>query len=312
MQQQIHNTLEKAWIDAITEKLKNDDWDIFINLLQEILTRLKNFVPNRKDLHERMDASLPCDLIKQMIDHKAIEEEDFRKYFSILLNWVKEFGAPEDDTTVNLTLAKIDNISIKSYAETCPPVLLEINKHVNTIENRLNKMRKRHIVLIGFPGVGKSTIARSLSKFEHIELDELIEHKYDMKLHDILLDKGESNFKKIERSELENVIDKMDQSKLCCVLSPGGSVIYHRDLFERLSKIAVIIFLKTDFNTLKQRTNDFSNRGVCFNNMSIDDWYNHRQTLYNNFCDISIDIDNDNVKSTITNINQKMQQWISE
>ena len=312
MEKQIHNALEKAWIDVITEKFKSDDWDILIKLLQEILDRLKNFVPNRKDLHERMDASLPCDLIKQMIDHKAIEEADFRNYFSVLLNWVKEFGAPEDDKTVDLTLEKINNISIKSYAETCPPVLLEINKHVNTIEKRLIKIRKRHIVLIGFPGVGKSTISQRLSKFERIELDDIIERKHDMKLQDIIRDKGESYLKNIERSELENAIDKMEQSKSSCVLSPGGSVIYHRDLFERLSKIAVIIFLKTDFNILKQRTNDFSNRGVCFNDMSLDDWHQHRQILYNNFCDISIDIDNDNVSSTVNNINQKIQQWISE
>lgn len=57
----------------------------------------------------------------------------------------------------------------------------------------------------------------------------------------------------------------------------------------------IIIYLKTDFNTIKERTNNFTNRGIVFNNMTPKELYDSRDKLYTKYCNLIIDTSNKDV-----------------
>ena len=57
----------------------------------------------------------------------------------------------------------------------------------------------------------------------------------------------------------------------------------------------IIIYLKTDFNILKERTDNFTNRGIVFNNMTPKELYNSRDKLYTKYSNLIINTSNKNI-----------------
>ena len=65
------------------------------------------------------------------------------------------------------------------------------------------KLKKKHIVLVGMTGVGKTTIGRFLSKeisYNFIDVDIEIERATNLKIKDFFKTYGENEFRKIEKS----------------------------------------------------------------------------------------------------------------
>jgi len=74
------------------------------------------------------------------------------------------------------------------------------------------------------------------------------------------------------------------------IISTGGSVIYCKDGIEFLQNSKnIIIYLKTNFEILKKRTENFTNRGIVFNGLTPIELFNERDILYKKYADISID-----------------------
>ena len=85
-------------------------------------------------------------------------------------------------------------------------------------------MKKNNIILIGFMGVGKGTVARAifreLGKFS-IDTDDIIESITKKKIKDIFEDSGEAYFRDLEKQcsvWLEQSIDNT-------IISTGGAFI---------------------------------------------------------------------------------------
>ena len=79
-----------------------------------------------------------------------------------------------------------------------------------------------NIVLIGMPGSGKSTIGVVLAKalgYHFIDSDILIQEKYNKTLSEIIDERGEKEFIKIEE-EVNKSID-VDRT----IIATGGSVV---------------------------------------------------------------------------------------
>src|ERR1700689_4576876 len=107
------------------------------------------------------------------------------------------------------------------------------------------------IVLIGFIGSGKSTIAPLLAKKlekNFVDMDQLIEQKTGMGIDKIFATGGEIAFR-----EAEIAVAKELHNKDNCVISTGGGVIMNEIIIEYLREKSVIIFLKSNFLTSKRR-----------------------------------------------------------
>ncbi|SRR6266536_1502804 len=112
------------------------------------------------------------------------------------------------------------------------------------------------LVLIGFMGAGKSTLARMLSAelgCPLIDLDEEIARIHGT-IPELFATRGESGFRAIEHNELDRVLAGLT---LPAVLALGGGAFMqpaNRDLLERHS--ATVIFLDAPFEVLYQRIRD--------------------------------------------------------
>ena len=117
----------------------------------------------------------------------------------------------------------------------------------------------KNIVLIGMPGVGKSTIGVILAKllgYSFIDTDLVIQHECGMLLKDIIADKGVDGFIETENSVCSGI--RAEKS----VIATGGSVIYGSDAMRHLKNIASVVYLEQDFKVISERLKDIKNRGV--------------------------------------------------
>ncbi len=77
------------------------------------------------------------------------------------------------------------------------------------------------IILTGFMGVGKSSVARHLSHLldcQRVDLDSVIQESEQRTIAEIINTEGESNFRKIETKNLQNILIGNDAK----ILALGG------------------------------------------------------------------------------------------
>lgn len=170
-------------------------------------------------------------------------------------------------------------------------------------------MPKSNIVLIGMPGVGKSTIGVILAKvlgYQFIDTDLVIQKEEGKLLKDIIAKVGPEGF-----IEVENRINASIEAENS-IIATGGSVIYGRKAMEHLSAIGTIIYLSLPFEELEKRLSDIKGRGVVLKEgQTLKDLYYERTPLYEKYADIVIDEKGLNVEETIDKIlnSKEKEQW---
>jgi shikimate kinase len=146
---------------------------------------------------------------------------------------------------------------------------------------------KSNITLIGMPGAGKSTTGVILAKLLSLgfmDTDLLIQVNRKSSLQDIVDKKGHIYLRKVEEKE----ILKINLEK--CVIATGGSAIYSRKAMEHLNSVSTIVFLKVSLDVLKNRINNYNQRGLAkAKDQSFEDLFLERQPLYEKYAEIEID-----------------------
>ena len=82
---------------------------------------------------------------------------------------------------------------------------------------------KKNIILIGMPGVGKSTVGVVLAKvmgYQFIDADLVIQEKEGKLLREIIAEAGPDGFLEVE----DRINAEIEAEKT--VIAPGGSVVY--------------------------------------------------------------------------------------
>ena len=116
--------------------------------------------------------------------------------------------------------------------------------------------------------------------------------KNNATLFELIKKYGDEGFKIIE----ETACLSIPYNKNNIVVSTGGSIIYSDKSMKYMSNDNnIIIYLKTNFNILKERTDNFTNRGIVFNNMTPKELYDSRDKLYTKYCNLIIDTTNKDV-----------------
>ena len=144
-----------------------------------------------------------------------------------------------------------------------------------------------NITLIGMPGAGKSTVGVILAKvlgYEFVDPDLLIQKQEGKLLSEIIAEKGEEEFLRIE----SRVNEELDLSS--SVIAPGGSVIYEPEAMKHLKEIGKVVYLKLDYKVIEKRVANVKKRGVVLKEgQTLKDLYNERHPLYEKYADIIID-----------------------
>ena len=158
-------------------------------------------------------------------------------------------------------------------------------------------MKKNNIVLIGMPGVGKSTIGVILAKvlgYQFIDADLVIQKEEGKLLKDIIAEVGPEGF-----IEVENHVN----ASICAensIIATGGSVVYGAEAMAHLKEIGTVLYLSLPYEEIKKRLSDIKGRGVVLRKgQTLKDLYDERTVLYEKYADVTICENGLNVEETI-------------
>lgn len=157
-----------------------------------------------------------------------------------------------------------------------------------------------NIILIGMPGCGKSTVGVLLAKSllcDFVDTDLILQNKYQKTLCDIIADDGLQGFK-----EKENlVLSELNVTN--SVVATGGSAVYCDDGMNNLKKHGKVIYLKLSPEEIKNRIKNITTRGIAMKEgTTIEDLYNERSALYEQYADITIDCHNTTAEECVNKI----------
>ena len=165
-------------------------------------------------------------------------------------------------------------------------------------------MKKNNIILIGFMGVGKGTVARALvekSGMFAIDTDDLIESMENRKIKKIFEVEGEPYFRALEKKcalWLENSVKDT-------IISTGGG--FYKQ--ENINKIGKVVYLKSSFQGILDRINNAPNaanklkkRPLLQNIEEAKKLYNSREKEYEKVAKIVVDVENKDIKEIVKEI----------
>ncbi len=165
-------------------------------------------------------------------------------------------------------------------------------------------MKKNNIILIGFMGVGKGTVARALVKKSGmfaIDTDDLIESMENRKIKKIFEVEGEPYFRGLEKKcalWLENSVKDT-------IISTGGG--FYKQ--ENINKIGKVVYLKSSFQGILDRINNAPNaanklkkRPLLQNMEEAIKLYNSRAKEYEKVAKIVVDVENKDIKDIVKEI----------
>lgn len=164
------------------------------------------------------------------------------------------------------------------------------------------------IILIGFMGSGKTSVAEGLAKslnLKSLDMDETILKSSGFKsINEIFEKKGEKTFRIMELAIAKEFADVDD-----VVISTGGGVVMNKQTMDPLLKNSVVIYLNLSFNNARRRVSQKKIRPPLFQNTNkAKTLFNIRKPLYTSYADIIIDTDNMEINEVLENIIVKLRK----
>lgn len=161
-------------------------------------------------------------------------------------------------------------------------------------------MSVNNIILIGMPGVGKSTVGVVLAKvlgYQFVDSDLVIQKEEGKLLKEIIAEVGPEGFIEVE-NRINAALDVTHS-----VVATGGSVVYGKEAMEHLQEIGTIVYLSLPYDEVEKRLSDIKGRGVVLKEgQTLKDLYEERTVLYEKYADVRIDETGLNVEETINAI----------
>ncbi len=159
----------------------------------------------------------------------------------------------------------------------------------------------KNIVLIGMPGVGKSTVGVLLAKalgFSFVDTDLIIQRNTGRLLQDIIDNDGLDAFCVEEERAICSVADNGG-----AVIATGGSAVYSENAMLHLKKHGIVYYLSLSVEELIGRISNITTRGIAKRpEDTIEDVFLRRADLYEQYADITIDCLGSSAEQTVAKI----------
>lgn len=161
-------------------------------------------------------------------------------------------------------------------------------------------MHVKNLILIGMPACGKSTVGVVLAKtmgMKFLDTDLLIQEREGALLQDLINQKGNDYFKKVEEYVLRSLATENT------VISTGGSAVYYKEAMKHFKKNGLVVYIKVSFESIEKRLDNITTRGITMApGQTLRDLYDQRIPLYEGNADIIVDTEGLTVEQTIEKI----------
>ncbi|MFZ2967586.1 MAG: shikimate kinase [Sulfuricurvum sp.] len=168
-------------------------------------------------------------------------------------------------------------------------------------------MKNKNIVLIGFMGVGKGSVARAMVKrscMVAVDTDDVIESIENRSIKDIFATDGEAYFRALERKTARWLKKSVDNT----IISTGGGFFK----VPALKKVGKVVLLNAPFDTIYERilthpdaAKKLKKRPLFQDIDKARALYEERLPQYLKVADMVIDVSNKNVDAIAKEILKK-------
>lgn len=169
----------------------------------------------------------------------------------------------------------------------------------------------KNVILIGFMGVGKGSVAREViknSEYIAIDTDDLIESMENRKIKDIFANEGEAYFRKLEK----DIALWLQSSVKDTLISTGGGFYKVKNL----KKIGTVVLLDSPFDEIIKRIKKHPNaarklkkRPLLNDLKKAKELYNQRRPEYLKLSDIVIDVTKKSAEDCSKELLKKVKKY---
>ena len=170
----------------------------------------------------------------------------------------------------------------------------------------------RNVILIGFMGVGKGSVAREVikhSEYMAMDTDDLIESMENRKIKEIFADEGEAYFRRLEK----DVSLWLQSSVKNTLISTGGGFYKVKNL----KKIGTVVLLDSPFDEIIKRIKKHPNaarklkkRPLLSDLKKAKELYNQRRPEYLELADIVIDVTKKSAQDCSKELLKKVKKYV--
>lgn len=126
---------------------------------------------------------------------------------------------------------------------------------------------EKHIFLIGFMGVGKSTVSRILSRKlgrREMDTDGMIVQQEGRSISEIFEQSGEEYFRRMETGVLDELAGEAP-----CIVSCGGGMAMREENVVKMKALGTVVFLTAQPETIYDHVKDSTHRPLLNGNMNV-------------------------------------------
>ena len=163
-----------------------------------------------------------------------------------------------------------------------------------------------NLILVGFMGVGKSTVGRELERLGGlclIDLDSVIVQSAGHSIPEIFATEGEERFRDYEAAALRSLVGVRRM-----VIATGGGIIGREENWKVMHQLGPIVYLRAAWVTLRKRLVGSQGRPLADAGLElrqVEELWRRRLPLYEQ-ADISVDTDDLNATEVAMAILQKI------
>lgn len=202
-------------------------------------------------------------------------------------NGIQVVQPEEEERKKNYVMQKLDDYKYKKSILKVYESILYRSKRIQSHE-----LFDFNIFLIGFMGVGKSTVSKALQRvfaMDVVEMDEIIARQNGMSISEIFEFHGEEYFRNEETELLRE-----SRSKKNRIVSCGGGVPMRQVNVDEMKKSGKVVLLTASPETILERVRGNHDRPLLENNKNVDyikDLMEKRRPAYEAAADIVISTD---------------------
>jgi len=118
---------------------------------------------------------------------------------------------------------------------------------------------KKHLILVGFMGTGKTSVGKILAKelnMEHLDTDQMIERDRNSSIADIFSNYGELTFRNIETGVIEQAVQNTHSS----VITTGGGIVLRSENRVCMNRYGFVFALDAPPEVIIQRLQSDNSR----------------------------------------------------